>query len=144
VKASRGPFVLASHYDGIDLAGDLCRPLVLDFLPTATNSYELFRAEVLRGNSLINVGLAQRIEQAIGRDTRGSGDYCAVFLLEKVLMSWIARSAKMFGFRIESSTVCSMTTIRSLLRIACAKMFGKVVFPVPVPPLIRIVLPSAI
>jgi replicative superfamily II helicase len=94
-KASRGPFVLASRYDGIDLAGDACRLLVLDGLPTATNSYELFRAEVLRGNSSINVGLAQRIEQAIGRGTRGSGDYCVVFLLGKDLTSWIARSASL-------------------------------------------------
>jgi replicative superfamily II helicase len=94
-KTSRGPFVFASRYDGIDLAGDACRLLVLDGLPTATNSYELFRAEVLRGNSSINVGLAQRIEQAIGRGTRGSGDYCVVFLLGKDLTSWIARSASL-------------------------------------------------
>jgi replicative superfamily II helicase len=94
-KTSRGPFVFASRYDGIDLAGDACRLLVLDGLPTATNSYELFRAEVLRGNSSINVGLAQRIEQAIGRGTRGSGDYCVVCLLGKDLTSWIARSASL-------------------------------------------------
>jgi len=94
-RASRGPFVLASRYDGIDLAGDACRLLILDGLPTATNSYELFRAEVLQGNSSINVGLAQRIEQAIGRGTRGSGDYCVVFLLGRDLTSWIARSASL-------------------------------------------------
>jgi len=45
--SSRGPFVFASRYDGLDLAGDACRLLVLDGLPTATNVYELFRAEVL-------------------------------------------------------------------------------------------------
>lgn len=93
--SSRGPLVLASRYDGLDLTGDACRVLILDGLPTATNAYELFRAEVLRGNSSINVGLAQRVEQAIGRGTRGAGDYCTVLLLGKDLTSWVARSASL-------------------------------------------------
>jgi hypothetical protein len=93
--ASKGPFVFASRYDGLDLAGDACRLLVLDGLPIATNLYELFRAEVLRGNSSINVGLAQRVEQAIGRGTRGAGDYCVVALAGKDLVSWITRSANL-------------------------------------------------
>jgi len=93
--SSRGPFVFASRYDGLDLAADACRLLVLDGLPSATNVYEFFRAEVLRGNSSINVGLAQRVEQAIGRGTRGAGDYCVVLLVGKDLASWIARSASL-------------------------------------------------
>jgi hypothetical protein len=92
---SRGPFVFPSRYDGLDLVGDACRLLVLDGLPTATNSYELFRAELLRGNSSINVGLAQRVEQAIGRGTRGAGDYCVVLLTGKDLTSWITQSASL-------------------------------------------------
>jgi len=92
---SRGPYVFASRYDGLDLVGDACRLLILDGLPTATNVYELFRAEVLRGNSSINVGLAQRVEQAIGRGTRGAGDYCVVLLLGKELTAWITRSASL-------------------------------------------------
>ncbi len=92
---SRGPYVFASRYDGLDLVGDACRLLILDGLPTATNVYELFRAEALRGNSSINVGLAQRVEQAIGRGTRGAGDYCVVLMLGKELTAWITRSASL-------------------------------------------------
>lgn len=92
---SHGPFIFASRYDGLDLVGDACRLLILDGLPTATNTYELFRAEVLRGNSSINVGLAQRVEQAIGRGTRGAGDYCVVLLHGKDLTAWVTRSASL-------------------------------------------------
>ena len=92
---SRGPFVFPGRYDGLDLAGNACRLLILDRLPLATNTYELYRAEVLRGNSSINVGLAQRIEQAIGRGTRGAGDYCVVLLVGEDLTAWIARSASL-------------------------------------------------
>jgi len=90
---SNGPFVFPSRYDGIDLPGDACRLLILDGLPSATSVYELFRAEILRGNSSINVGLAQRIEQALGRGTRGSGDYCVVLLLGGDLVGLPVRPA---------------------------------------------------
>lgn len=90
-----GPFALAGRYDGIDLAGDMCRILILDGLPTGTHIYYLFRAEVLRGNSSINMGYATRVEQGMGRGTRGAGDYCVVFLVGEPLTSWISRKASL-------------------------------------------------
>ena len=92
---SKGPFVFPNRYDGLDLAGDACRLLVLDGLPGMMVTYDLFRAETLRGNSSINVSLAQRIEQGLGRGTRGAGDYCVVILVGKDLTSWISRSASL-------------------------------------------------
>ena len=38
-----GPLVLANRYDGIDLAGDACRFLVMDNLPQGTTNYDVFR-----------------------------------------------------------------------------------------------------
>lgn len=92
---SRGPFVFPNRYDGIDLVGDSCRVLILDGLPRGANTYDLFRAYILQGNSSINVGLAQRIEQGTGRATRGAGDYCVVFLTGSDLISWVSRSASL-------------------------------------------------
>ena len=88
----RGPFVFANRYDGIDLIGDACRLLVLDGLPRGANTYEIFRAEALQGNSSLNISLAQKIEQGIGRATRGAGDYCVVLLIGQDLVSWITRN----------------------------------------------------
>jgi hypothetical protein len=37
---SYGPIVLANRYDGIDLAGNACRFLVMDNLPQGTSDYD--------------------------------------------------------------------------------------------------------
>lgn len=92
---SLGPFVFANRYDGIDLPGDTCRILIMSGLPRGTSEYELHRANTLSGGAAINSGLAQRIEQGIGRAARGSGDYCVVIITGKDLIAWIGRSANL-------------------------------------------------
>jgi replicative superfamily II helicase len=87
-----GPFIFANRYDGIDLVGDACRLLVIDGLPKGANTYEIYRAEVLQASSSLNISLAQKIEQGMGRATRGAGDYCVVLLVGPELISWITRS----------------------------------------------------
>lgn len=87
----RGPYVFANRYDGIDLLGDACRLLVLDGLPKAASAYDSFRSEALRASSSLNLGLAQKVEQGLGRATRGAGDYCAVLLVGHELTAWITR-----------------------------------------------------
>ena len=42
-----GPIVLANRYDGIDLAGDACRFLVMDNLPQGTSDYDVYRMNVV-------------------------------------------------------------------------------------------------
>lgn len=90
---SKGPFVFASRYDGIDLPGDSCRLLVMESLPAGTSDYELLRANALNGSSVFSRMLAQRIEQGIGRGARGSGDYCVVLLISEDLACWVAKDA---------------------------------------------------
>jgi len=90
--ADRGPFVFANRYDGIDLVGDACRLLIIDGLPKGANTYELLRAEVLQASSSLNISLAQKVEQGMGRATRGAGDYCVVIVVGPELVSWITRS----------------------------------------------------
>lgn len=85
-----GPLVLANRYDGIDLAGNACRFLVMDNLPQGTTNYDVFRMNVV-ADAAVNSLLAQRIEQGIGRGTRGSGDYCVVLLIGSKLVGWIGR-----------------------------------------------------
>jgi hypothetical protein len=75
--SSFGPVVLANRYDGIDLAGNSCRLLVMNGLPQGTSDYDMYRMNVM-ANSSVNSLLAQRVEQGIGRGTRGGADYCVV------------------------------------------------------------------
>jgi replicative superfamily II helicase len=90
-KAGR-PYVFPNRYDGIDLVGDGCRLLILDGLPRAASAYYMYRSEVLRASSSLNLGLAQKVEQGLGRATRGAGDYCVVLLVGTDLTAWITRS----------------------------------------------------
>ena len=94
-RSSNGPYVFPSRYDGIDLPGDSCRLLILAGMPHGSNIYDLFRATVLEGSGTINTNLAQRIEQGMGRGTRGGGDHCVVLLLGKDLVGWVSRASNL-------------------------------------------------
>ena len=92
-RSKNGPVVMANRYDGIDLPGDSCRLLILSGLPTGSNIYDLYRATVFEGSSTINTTIAQRIEQGMGRGTRGAGDHCVVILADTSLAKWISSQA---------------------------------------------------
>lgn len=85
-----GPLVLANRYDGIDLAGNACRFLVMDNLPQGTNNYDVFRMNVV-ADAAVNSLLAQRVEQGIGRGTRGGADFCVIVLVGAKLVGWVGR-----------------------------------------------------
>ena len=97
-----GPLVLANRYDGIDLAGNACRFLVMDGLPQGTSNYDLFRANVI-DDAAANSLLAQRIEQGIGRGARGGADYCIIMLVGTKLVGWIGRTKKNLNFLTAST-----------------------------------------
>lgn len=83
--------VLPRRYDGVDLPGDDCRLLVLDGLPFGESDYDSWRISTLAqgaGNTI----LAQRVEQAIGRGSRGTSDYCVVVLSGGDLVGWVSRT----------------------------------------------------
>ena len=92
-RSKNGPVVMVNRYDGIDLPNDSCRLLVLSGLPSSSNTYDLYRATVFEGSSAINTTIAQRIEQGMGRGTRGAGDHCVVILAGTALTRWISNHA---------------------------------------------------
>ncbi|MGC6400944.1 DEAD/DEAH box helicase [Sphingomonas sp. FW199] len=82
--------VLPRRYDGVDLPGDACRVLIMDGLPYGSSSYDAWRITALSYGSPGST-LAQRIEQAIGRGSRGTSDYCVVVLTGADLITWIGK-----------------------------------------------------
>lgn len=92
---TRGPFVFANRYDGIDLPGPTCRLLIMAGLPRGIGEYDQHRSNAFLGGNSINSALAQRIEQGMGRAARGAGDYCVVIITGKDLIAWIGRSSNM-------------------------------------------------
>lgn len=84
--------VFANRYDGIDLPDESCRILILDgkpFFHSLSDRYE----EANRINSdSINIKVAQKIEQGLGRSVRGEKDYCIIFLIGSDLVKFIKSS----------------------------------------------------
>lgn len=80
---------LANRYNGIDLPGATCRVLIISGLPTGINDADSLNEIQLRDSSVYSRKTARRIEQGIGRGTRGSGDYCLVLLEGEELIDWV-------------------------------------------------------
>ncbi len=88
LKQSSGNFlVLNNRYDGVDLAGKMCRILVLDGLP----KYRSLREDYIerRLESLKHARIGQTIEQGLGRSVRSGADYSIVFLLGDSLTGFL-------------------------------------------------------
>jgi replicative superfamily II helicase len=75
----------------------------MDNLPQGTSNYDLFRTNVM-ADAAVSSLLAQRIEQGIGRGTRGGADYCVVVLIGSKLVGWIGRK-KNLDFLTSSTRV---------------------------------------
>lgn len=83
--------VLPRRYDGVDLPGETCRLLIMDGLPFGSSNYDEWRINTLAYGSSSST-LAQRIEQAIGRGSRGTSDHCVVVLSGSDLTTWVGRA----------------------------------------------------
>ncbi len=90
LRTSTGSFlVLISKYDGIDLPDAACRLLVLDGLPRGATLNDWYMQSALEGTPTINTKLAQKIEQGLGRATRGKSDFCVALVTGNDLVSFI-------------------------------------------------------
>ncbi|MFB8791454.1 MAG: DEAD/DEAH box helicase family protein [Potamolinea sp.] len=81
VSKDKAVAIVANRYDGIDLAGDECRILIVKDLQRATNLQEKFLVTRLAAGVLLNDRILTRIVQAVGRCTRSATDYAAVIIL---------------------------------------------------------------
>jgi len=81
--------VFVNRYDGIDLPDKSCRILVLDSKPyfhTLVDRYE----EICRSSSdIINIRIAQKVEQGLGRSVRGEKDYSIIVLVGNSLVDFV-------------------------------------------------------
>lgn len=73
--------VLVNKYDGVDLADDACRLLVIDGVPDTRSLLDRYDQSTLRDSERTLAAQIQRIEQGMGRGIRSNDDYCAVMLM---------------------------------------------------------------
>lgn len=92
LNATNAALVLANRYDGLDLAGDACRMLVLHSLPGDTNLQESFLLSRLRAMALLKDRLLTRLTQAVGRCTRSDTDFAVVILMGSTIVDFVLKT----------------------------------------------------
>ncbi|WP_044339367.1 helicase C-terminal domain-containing protein [Rossellomorea aquimaris] len=90
-NASHGILVAPARFEGMDFPGDTCRLLIIDGLPSGTGLMEKFLWSNLGENKFLQGTVASRVVQSMGRISRGTDDYGAVFLLGDDMADWITR-----------------------------------------------------
>ena len=93
------PVVFANRYDGVDLADDRCRILVIDSLPHFDSLYDRYEESCREDSGLIYTKIAQKIEQGFGRSVRSEKDYSVIIVIGEELVHFVkgAKSQKYFS-----------------------------------------------
>jgi len=91
--------VIVNRYDGIDLPDESCRILLIDSLPFFETLIDRYEEQCRVNSDVINIKLAQRIEQGLGRSVRGEKDYSVIILVGESLVKFVksVRTNKYFS-----------------------------------------------
>jgi replicative superfamily II helicase len=91
--------VIVNRYDGIDLPDDSCRVLIIDSMPFFESLNDRYEEQCRTDSDIINIKLAQKIEQGLGRSVRGEKDYSAILIIGERLVKFIksVRTNKYFS-----------------------------------------------
>ncbi|WP_406845552.1 DEAD/DEAH box helicase family protein [Flavobacterium soyae] len=82
--------VFANRYDGIDLPDSSCRVLIIDSKPFSETLYDKYQEEVRLDSDVIDVKIAQKIEQGLGRGVRGEKDFCVILLIGNDILNVVS------------------------------------------------------
>lgn len=120
LKTSIGNYVVfAQRFDGVDLADDACRVLVVDGIPVGDKVCEQVDAYRQKDSPAYDVKTVNKFEQALGRSVRSSADYSAVLLVGSDVASFIGKRSVSEIF--ESRTKTQVDLGRDLAKQAHAQ-----------------------
>ena len=89
--ASRGGFILAGRFDGIDLPDATCRLMVISGLPSGGSLLENYLWSAFEMQNFLSARVATRVTQLFGRIIRGRNDFGVFILQGKSLTNWLER-----------------------------------------------------
>ncbi|MCX2837562.1 DEAD/DEAH box helicase family protein [Salinimicrobium sp. MT39] len=84
--------VFANRYDGIDLPDETCRILILDSKPYFFSLADRYEEANRQGSDSLNIKIAQKIEQGLGRSVRGEKDFCLILVIGADLVKFLKSS----------------------------------------------------
>lgn len=100
------PVIFANRYDGMDLADGRCRILVMDTLPYFDTLADRYEQSCRQGSNLIDIKIAQKIEQGLGRSVRSEKDFSVILILGEDLIRFMRSSTTKSYF--SSQTRCQI------------------------------------
>ena len=86
------PVVFVNRYDGIDLPDETCRILIIDSKPYFNSLLDRYEESCRSNSDIINIKIAQKIEQGLGRSVRGEKDYSVIVMIGDDLVRFIKSS----------------------------------------------------
>ncbi len=91
--------VIVNRYDGIDLPDESCRILILDSMPYFNSLSDRYEEQCRSTSDIVNIKIAQKIEQGLGRSVRGEKDYTVILLIGSDLVKFVksVRTNKYFS-----------------------------------------------
>ncbi len=81
--------VFANRYDGIDLPDNACRILIIDSKPYFDSLLDRYEEDCRSNSDIMNVRIAQKVEQGLGRSVRGEKDYSIIILVGGDLVKFV-------------------------------------------------------
>lgn len=78
---------IANRYDGIDLPDNSCRILLIDSKPFFNSLFDKYQESCRTESQIIDVKIAQKVEQGFGRGVRGEKDYCVIIITSPDLIN---------------------------------------------------------
>lgn len=91
--SASGQLVTAGRYDGLDLAGDMCRLVIIMTVPQGSSEFERFVVAYIGDASYMRHRVGQRLTQALGRANRRSDDRSLYLGLDPAFAQTLADSA---------------------------------------------------
>jgi hypothetical protein len=92
-RAANGHLVTAGRYDGLDLAGDVCKLVIITMVPQASSEFERFVVAYLGDASFMRHRVGQRVTQALGRANREATDRSLYLGLDPTFAQMLADPA---------------------------------------------------
>jgi Helicase C-terminal domain len=92
IEADTGTLLAPNRYDGMDLADDACRMMLMSGLPTASHLQDRFLETKLRASEVLRERIRTRVLQGAGRCTRGPKDWAVVVVTGEDILRFLSRA----------------------------------------------------
>lgn len=118
IGATPHAVVFPNRYDGIDLADDQCRVLMMDGKPVFGNLSDRYEQACRQDSDIVATKVAQKIEQGLGRSVRGEKDYSVILMIGEDLVRFVksSQNQKFFSAQTRQQILIAEALLESITK----------------------------